>query len=1618
MFDSQYNYWSPFYSPFFSLPEPESLRSRKRSKSTTTRSRNSSKESRRSQAKSKSSSGLDCYDPPEYINIEAIRQPTNREAGHSLDNSDWSVNSRPTNRDVGHSLDNSDWSSNSRPANMDVGHSLDNSDWSSNSRPTNKETGRSLDNSDWSLGNSRPEQNGPQRLENRPQEEWSRKPKISNAIGPDDWYRDDFSFDKSHPFMDDPVLLKQYAQILELKYRESSTDRLEQILQKPELLPPADFKLNMHEGRGDVTGMNNEEPVLRYPDSGYDTLKMNLRTERQNMCVDIEAEDSVVLRREGCQRDERKTQTWHSRNFADFQLLEKEGSTVFLSIEGQDTLQSPMKRSPREDKMNWSPNKSFQEIRREKEAPPKNVVKERLRSFESGREEDEPEQCPEVKKREPRMGRVRSKSVNYSAQDSEDEQFEEKKLEKKKSVKDLLSDFEKKSKELQDKEENYRGIGSYLLQDLKESDRRRVFSDTETLMYGTSSDEDNSDDLRKCTAESRVQPSPRDESVDKKRREEQKIVSAPPPLPPKKQSHVTEQDTSSTPTSSKEPFRIRSNSTLDQLDMVVELSGDVEDTYLAMTPSKSLTSLTGTPGRKTSLSMLSSRTSLSSHGSSQSITSQGLPRFGSDKNLGSMTPTEALIQSATGSVNHSRTPSQTLVMEHFQHASHFEEETYVDMNEDGSFVKTPRFREQRSQPILAKQSKKESLDTTLTGDSPESPRYCEISEPNDNAHYEYLYKARTPSAPQHYEVLYQEIEEQNNEIHGTGTIKENKRKVNKKPEPEPLRPIEGLPDILGNAPTNKGNTSSDADDESSKDFDIELKQQTMITLDDSFRPASFYLSHSSQPPNHDNGDESSDSDLVSPPPVPSSPPPMEEVLGYHASTNLEVSDLSGILSAAKSTFGRSRRDSQEDKNRRPSVSSKTSQGSHGSLNNGSQQSLNRDLTMSPHRLHGSHQSLSSRELPPIPGQSLLGSQQSLASKEIQSIGSRHPVENQEALRYSPYHSREGSLDNEMFLYHRFTQGSSLGDPYRKQSSDEFSSDTALYEQEYRKYHLENILEVSNTLERNDSHNTSVISQDLNISYNSVYDTRLQQSKVYKLEDHPALKKRKSLDERQNQPTKDQTDNDTGEDKEELSPRSKVPYYVSDILEEGGSKKSPRENMVDAITKSMNALDVESNSYFESKNEAEDERMRALRRSYTPDPYNSKGSETDQEVQSNVSRSKSLEGLLGDSPGSARDNLGYSSPAPKVYSPHNFNDISSQPRPARGHQPPPPPEGVPPLDIRPLASPAFRNNQEDDDAWADTLRRASLKHQAVKSPELKSKVDQEEVRRPVSRNENTAQPRYRDDRGRQSVPTILNDAGQQTLPYRHDGRQSVPPHAEYRDAERSQRQPAVREERAKLPPPTAPKPKTPVHFERENSYNFNSAAVAEPIKRNTTVHNYHLNFVSTPEPYNHQPAQPPHFLEAGLPTPTSSTTSEGPGRQARSATLPARIRYSDSSPRSAEPESPRTSKSGLQDPAAPVPPSPRGIDASVVPSSPRGVDTPVNLTPRGVNAAAHPYVRDHHGSAKENNMPGVGFNPGYTNQFGEPISREGSLGRQSQTGTASTGSTASTGWALNKICLSF
>merc|ERR1719400_193578 len=109
-----------------------------------------------------------------------------------------------------------------------------------------------------------------------------------------------------------------------------------------------------------------------YPDSGYDTLRVDLTGDKSQMCVDIDLENSLRKRKEvNYNENDNSFKPRHSSQFSDFQLLNKGGETVLLSIEGHgENLERAVRSSSRqreEDKIMWQVGR---------EAPPRNVVKD------------------------------------------------------------------------------------------------------------------------------------------------------------------------------------------------------------------------------------------------------------------------------------------------------------------------------------------------------------------------------------------------------------------------------------------------------------------------------------------------------------------------------------------------------------------------------------------------------------------------------------------------------------------------------------------------------------------------------------------------------------------------------------------------------------------------------------------------------------------------------------------------------------------------------------------------------------------------------------------------------------------------------------------------------------------------------------------------------------------------------------------------------------------------------------------------------------------------------------------------------------------------------------------
>lgn len=103
---------------------------------------------------------------------------------------------------------------------------------------------------------------------------------------------------------------------------------------------------------------------------------------------------------------------------------------------------------------------------------------------------------------------------------------------------------------------------------------------------------------------------------------------------------------------------------------------------------------------------------------------------------------------------------------------------------------------------------------------------------------------------------------------GSETLKKKTKKRQGKDMPDILKPAKSALALASD--------SSDADDESSRQ-QLEakkLRSRSRFSLSDTFRPASYYLGASTPLNNYA---ESSDSEILPPPPIPDSPPPMEEL---------------------------------------------------------------------------------------------------------------------------------------------------------------------------------------------------------------------------------------------------------------------------------------------------------------------------------------------------------------------------------------------------------------------------------------------------------------------------------------------------------------------------------------------------------------------------------------------------------------------------------------------------------------------------------------------------------------------------------------------------------------------
>ncbi|XP_054264753.1 uncharacterized protein LOC128987765 isoform X2 [Macrosteles quadrilineatus] len=434
-----------------------------------------------------------------------------------------------------------------------------------------------------------------------------------------------------------------------------------------------------------------------------------------------------------------------------------------------------------------------------------------------------------------------------------------------KSVKDLLADFERKSQILAAEE--------------KESEdspgKRPVFSDTETLLYETSSDPENNhcgniiSGLLRSEVNVSEDDEDRDEEVAAVLGQKDSFVSSCRDLGRKQES---------------KPRSIRSEK--------VNGNGSHSAIDNASTSNYLRLGMTG------SLVAGDDSCSQSSTPHLEKIRiDEPKPKLSCspEQHYMPMTPSKKpFMGPITDVFSHTRTSSVSLSI---SNETPGEESSYVEMT-NGNI-----------RSLLAPDSGHEkSSSSTLT----DSQNYCEIRSDKDSAHYEFLYKATSTTTEPLYMEVSPVVEDNTNDVKNQSNenMPSAKREETEGAEQPPTPPRAVLPDIL--SPTSNGSKkqpsiksdSSDADDEASKDLDsLDAPRHPRFSLSDTFRPASYYLGASigertliGMTAEHP---DSSDSDLVSPPPIPTSPPPLDD-LETSLESSSEIKKLSPVQMKSES----------------------------------------------------------------------------------------------------------------------------------------------------------------------------------------------------------------------------------------------------------------------------------------------------------------------------------------------------------------------------------------------------------------------------------------------------------------------------------------------------------------------------------------------------------------------------------------------------------------------------------------------------------------------------------------------------------------------------------------------
>ena len=136
-----------------------------------------------------------------------------------------------------------------------------------------------------------------------------------------------------------------------------------------------------------------------------------------------------------------------------------------------------------------------------------------------------------------------------------------------------------------------------------------------------------------------------------------------------------------------------------------------------------------------------------------------------------------------------------------------------------------------------------------------------------------------------HEPLYMELSQLSKEKQGKKSPSDSKTPAKKRHVEKPSSRVKkrhDLPDILKQSQQSfiKSDDSSDADDEDVSKDPMSLKSRSRFSLSDTFRPASYYLGASTSSAIHRNTPlaeclDSSDSEIVGPPAIPTTPPPLD-----------------------------------------------------------------------------------------------------------------------------------------------------------------------------------------------------------------------------------------------------------------------------------------------------------------------------------------------------------------------------------------------------------------------------------------------------------------------------------------------------------------------------------------------------------------------------------------------------------------------------------------------------------------------------------------------------------------------------------------------------------------------